>query len=103
MIMIITRWQAPITPSPELIKLLFATEGLDAYEESYEPHTKIAEHKHPFCEIRTVVQGELLFNIAGNQFLLRAGDRVEIPSNTKHWHLAQGQEQCICICAQKLF
>jgi quercetin dioxygenase-like cupin family protein len=101
--MLITRWQAPMTPSKELVKMMFATEGLDPFEESYEPMTKISDHRHPFGEVRTVISGELLFNIAGNQFLLRPGDRVEIPSNTKHWHTAQGGESCICICAQRLF
>jgi quercetin dioxygenase-like cupin family protein len=101
--MIITRWQAELTPSKELLKMLLQSEGLEAYEETYAPQTKINEHKHPFGEIRIVYQGELLFNIAGNQFLLRPGDKVEIPSNTKHWHVSQGSEDCVCICAQKPF
>lgn len=101
--MLITRWQAPMTPSKELVKMLFETEGLDPFEEVYEPQLKISEHRHPFGEVRTVIQGEMLFNIAGNQFLLRPGDRVEIPANTKHWHVTQGNEKCLCICAQKPF
>lgn len=99
--MIITRWQAPLTPSKELIKLMFENEGLDAIEETFPINTKIPEHRHPFHEIRTVVSGELLFNIAGNQFLLRPGDRVEVPSNTKHSHTSQGTENCVCIYAQR--
>lgn len=101
--MLITRWQAPITPSKELVKMMYSTEGLEPSEEIYTPQTKINEHRHPFGEVRTVISGELLFNIAGNQFLLRAGDRVEIPANTKHWHLSQGSEDCLCICAQRQF
>jgi len=101
--MLITRWQAPMTPSKELVKMMYSTEGLDPIEELYPPQTRINEHRHPFCEVRTVISGEMLFNIAGNQFLLRAGDRVEIPSNTKHWHLAQGNENCLCICANRQF
>jgi len=99
--MLINRWLAPLTPTKEQIKMLLETEGLEPYEEDYEPSIKINEHRHPFGEVRVVAQGELLFNIAGNQFLLRAGDRVEIPANTKHSHVNNGQGTCICICAQR--
>lgn len=97
--MIITRWQAPITPSRNQIQMILESEGLDPYDEIYEPQVKISEHRHPFCEVRVVVSGEMLFNISGNQFLLRPGDRVEIPGNTKHSHTAQGGAPCICVCA----
>jgi quercetin dioxygenase-like cupin family protein len=101
--MLITRWMAPITPNHGQIKSLLETEGLEPFEEQYQPHEKIAEHRHPFSEVRIVASGELLFNIAGNQFLLRAGDRVEIPANTKHWHVNNGNEPCVCICANRVF
>lgn len=99
--MLIIRWQAPITPSKEQAKILMESEGLEPFEEEYKPQVKISEHRHPFGEVRMVVEGELLFNIAGNQFLLRAGDRVEIPSNTKHWHVNNGQGPCVCVCAHR--
>ena len=99
--MLITRWQAPITPNKAQVKILFETEGLEPFEEEYAPQIKISEHRHPFGEVRMVISGELLFNIAGNQFLLRAGDRVEIPSNTKHWHVNNGHGTCVCVCAQR--
>jgi quercetin dioxygenase-like cupin family protein len=99
--LIVTRWQAPLTPSKALIKQMFESEGLEPTEESFDPQVKISEHRHPFHEVRMVVSGELLFNIAGNQFLLRAGDRVEVPSNTKHSHTCQSEEPCLCIYAQR--
>lgn len=99
--MIIHRWQAQTLPTIQQMKILFEQEGLDPIEESYEPHIKISEHKHPFCEIRMVLQGEMIFNVKGNQFVLRPGDRVEIPANTKHSHTAHGSQSCICICGQR--
>ena len=101
--MLITRWLAPLVPSVEQMKMLLANEGLEPYEEDYAPQVKISEHRHPFCEVRVVVKGELLFSISGNQFLLREGDRVEIPANTKHWHVNNGASPCVCVCAQKPF
>lgn len=99
--MIVTRWQAPLLPTRQQIAMILHDEGLDCHEETYEPQQKVKEHRHPFCEVRIVAQGEMLFNIGGTQFLLRPGDRVEIPANTRHAHAAQGTEPCICVCAKK--
>lgn len=101
--MIITRWQAPTLPSPEQIKMLLELEGLETFTEEFNPQVKINDHRHPFTEVRYIVSGEMMFSISGNQFLLRAGDRVEIPANTKHWHIAQGNTVCQCICAHRVF
>ncbi len=101
--MIVKRWQARIVPTKEQVKMIFLAEGLEPYEETYEPEQTIPEHRHPFNEIRMVVKGELFLNISGNQLLLRAGDRIEIPSNTKHKTTARGEEKCVCICAKSVF
>lgn len=101
--MVITRWQAPITPTPMQVKMILEQEGLEPFEETYKSGEKIKEHRHPFGEIRLIMAGELLFNIAGNQVLLRAGDRIEIPANTKHSHTAQGSQDCVCVCAFRPF
>lgn len=100
--MVVNRWQAESAPSKSLIKLMLESEGLEPVEETFDVSAKIPEHRHPFYEIRIVVEGELLVNIAGNQFLLRKGDRVEIPSNTKHSYSTQGKEACLCVFAVRL-
>lgn len=99
--MIITRWQAPVLPTREQIIMILEDEGLECHEEVYQPNQKVSEHRHPFCEVRLIADGELLFSIGGTQFLLRKGDRVEIPANTKHSHLAQGDKACVCICSRR--
>jgi len=99
--MIVTRWQAPIIPSIEQIKMILVNEGLEPVEEILPQNGKIKEHRHPFDEIRMVVDGELLVNVSGNQLLLRPGDRIEIPSNTKHQYNSHGQSDCLCVIAQR--
>ena len=101
--MIVRRWQAPLVPNEEQIKMIFVAEELDPYMEVYPPDSKVVEHRHPFDEIRMVSEGELFLNIAGNQLLLRAGDRVEIPSNTKHETWVNGTAECKCVCAKRVF
>lgn len=100
--MIITRWQAPLKPSREQIQVLFELEGLEPFEEIFEPTHKVSDHRHPFTEVRIIAAGEMLFNVAGNQVLLREGDRIEVPANTKHSQACHGTGPCLSYCAQKI-
>ena len=100
--MIVTRWQASTVPSKQQILDVLTGEGLDPFVEDYSANTKITDHRHPYSEVRLVFSGEILFNISGNQLVLRAGDRIEIPPNTKHSHTVAGNGPCTCICAFKI-
>lgn len=100
--MLIQRWQASLVPTKEQIKLMFQNEGLEIIEEDIAPDTKFQEHRHPFSEVRIIVEGELLFNVGGTQLLLRAGDRIEIPANTKHYHMTQ-QQSALTYFSSKVF
>lgn len=102
-IMIVTRWQAPVLPTPEQIKMIFEREGLQPFEEVYAPNEKIPPHRHPFDEVRMLVTGSLLMEVAGNQLLLRSGDKIVIPSNTRHSKKVHGNSDCLCICSYKAF
>lgn len=99
--MIVTKWQAPLIPTKQQASLILEGEGLEPFEEVYAPQAKVKEHRHPFYEVRIIVEGELLFSVSGNQFLLRPGDRIEIPANTRHSHIAQGSQACTCICGSR--
>lgn len=101
--MLVRRWQAPVVPDKSQIFSMFEMEGLTPFEERFEPQTLVPDHRHPFDEVRMVAEGELLLNIAGNQLLLRPGDRIVIPSNTRHSKKVNGDRPCVCICANKTF
>jgi quercetin dioxygenase-like cupin family protein len=101
--MIVTRWQAPALPSPEQVKMIFQAEGLNPVVETLPPRTVIPDHRHPFDEVRMVIAGRLILNISGNQLLLREGDRIDIPANTRHSKSADGYEDCICVVASRPF
>lgn len=90
--MIITRWQAPVAPSQEQIKHILTAEGLEPQLEVIQKDQKQVEKKHPFSEIRIVAKGELLLTVGGTQLLLRSGDRIDIPANTKHFYSTQNTE-----------
>ena len=101
--MIVTRWQAPIRPQIEQIKKMFEAEGLIPSIEVLEKKSVIPEHSHPFDEVRMIAEGELILNISGNKLLLRAGDKIIIPSNTKHSKRAAELVDCKCVCASKSY
>lgn len=101
--MLVTRWQAPLVPNMQQIKLMFEAEGLTPYEEVLPPQCNVRDHRHPFDEVRMVAEGQLLLDIAGNRLLLRAGDKIVIPSNTRHSKIVEGTQRCVCVCADKTF
>lgn len=101
--MVVTRWQAPVLPTAEQIKMIFEAEGLAPREEVLDPKTMIPDHRHPFDEVRIVVSGSLFMNISGNQILLRAGDRIDIPANTRHSKSVEGDAPCVSVIANRPF
>lgn len=101
--MIVNRWQAPILPSKDQVLMIFEREGLKPIEEIYHPGEEVKNHRHPFDEVRMLVKGSLLIDIAGNRLLLREGDKIVIPSNTRHSKKVQGNISCVCICSYKAF
>ncbi len=92
--MIIQRWQAPITPSIDQLKMILHSEGLEIKEEVYEKATIVKEHKHPWEEVRIIISGELIYNLSGNKILLRPGDKIVIPPHTRHTTEVMGTESC---------
>jgi quercetin dioxygenase-like cupin family protein len=101
--MIVVRWQAPSLPSIEQVKMILAAEGMEPQEEVYPADAKVEEHRHPFDEIRMVVSGEIFYNVSGNRLLLRPGDRITIPSNTRHSTSVEATNGCISVIAQRTF
>lgn len=82
--MIIRRWQAPVTPDLKQIRQMFFLEGLKPEMEELPEGSLAKDRIFPFDEVRIVVSGELILEILGSKVLLREGDRVMIPSNTRH-------------------
>jgi quercetin dioxygenase-like cupin family protein len=101
--MIVTRWQASVLPTAEQVKMIFEAEGLEPQEEVFPQATVLTDHRHPFDEVRMVVAGALFLNVSGNQVLLRPGDRIEIPANTRHSKSVEGSEPCVSVFARRPF
>lgn len=83
--------------------IMYRLEGLSPIEELLPASALIEEHKHPFDEVRTILAGEMIVNISGNKLLLRPGDRVIIPANTKHSYQIDDKSDCLSLCANRLY
>ena len=101
--MLITRWQAPKVPKKEQIKIWFEAEGLTPKEELLQPQEEFTDLRHPFDEVIMVAEGEIILDIAGNKLLLRSGDKIVIPSNTKFSKKVGSDTPCMLIVANKLY
>lgn len=99
--MVVTRWQASVVPTTDQIRMIFQSEGLEPLEEVLEPKQMVTDHRHPFDEVRIVSSGTMVMNISGNQVLLRSGDRIEIPANTRHSMSSGDSETCVCFVANR--
>ena len=100
--MIITRWQAELTPTAQDLNRILLAEGVEPFQETIEPGLELKDVRIPFDEIRIIAEGELLIDVAGNKLLLREGDRILIPANTRQSKKNQGSKRCVCICGHKL-
>lgn len=101
--MLITRWQAPQVPNLDQLKMILHSEGAEIEEETFPSKSEIAEHRHPFEEIRIIYTGNMVFNFTGNKILLHPGDKIVIPPNTKHSMHVHGEEKCASVVAYRPF
>jgi quercetin dioxygenase-like cupin family protein len=90
----ITRWTAEMSPKKDILIQLIQAEGLDYTEIEIRSGLKLANHRTQMREIIQIVDGELIFNLSGTQFALRAGDKLEIPPNTLYSYSNLRNESC---------
>lgn len=101
--MLVYRWLAPLKPTKEQARMIFLSEDLNPREEILSQEENYPEHRHPFDEVRMILDGEISMNISGNQLLLRPGDKIMIPANTKHTQKVLSQGPCLCLVANRPF
>lgn len=78
----INRWMSEVPASKELVLKLLEQENLDAKDVSVSSGKKLTNMRTTMNEIIQLYSGELIFNLSGTQFVLRAGDRLQMSGNT---------------------
>jgi len=56
-------------------------------------------HRHPYEEIRIMLEGEMIINTKDKKFHLKPGDELEVPKG--EMHEAYVLEDCKYLCASK--
>lgn len=98
----ITRWTAEIPVNKDIIIKLFEAEGLEPRPFHIKSGAKLANQRTHLTEIIQIAEGELIFNLSGTQFVLRPGDKLEMPSNTAYSFSNIKNEDSIIYSAQKI-
>ncbi len=98
----ITRWTAQIGPKKEIILQLIQAEGLDYTEVEVASGSKMSNLRTNMKETIQLMEGELIFNLSGTQFVLRAGDKLELPSNTLYSYSNMRPDMCMFLSAKTI-
>lgn len=98
----ITRWTAQIGPKKDVILQLIQAEGLDFIEVEVAGGSKLSNLRTNMKETIQIIEGELIFNLSGTQFILRTGDKLEMPSNTLYSYSNLKNETCHFLSAKTI-
>ena len=81
----VTRWNNPEPPTQSELVRAMEAEGLAAYIEDDEPNHSYEAHTHPNDEVLVAVLGEITMGVGDQKWVLKPGDRLDLPANTLHW------------------
>lgn len=98
----ITRWSSEIGLNRQIILDMLHSERLELNEVEIQSGRKISNQRTTLTEIFQIIQGELIFNLSGNQFVLRQGDRLEIPPNTLYTYSNLQNTSCYFFTAKRV-
>jgi quercetin dioxygenase-like cupin family protein len=77
-------WKGDGTPSEAVLQRQLEDEGFDVFRWRDEVGADYQPHSHDHDESIWVVEGEMVFNVAGSALRLRVGDRLMLPKGTVH-------------------
>jgi len=67
----------------------------------YPRGTVFSDHTHSMNKKDSVLEGEFLITLEGEEFLLRAGDSIEVPANAVHSAQVVGEKGVVSLDAVK--
>ncbi len=67
----------------------------------YPRGTVFSDHTHSMDKKDSVLEGEFLITLEGEEFLLHAGDSIEVPANAVHSAQVVGEEGVVSLDAVK--
>jgi quercetin dioxygenase-like cupin family protein len=71
--------------NPLLARQVIHTENMTLSRLELKKGCVVPEHSHANEQISVAETGSMRFVLAGKEFILRAGDTLQIPPNVPHW------------------
>ncbi len=97
----VIRWSKPKKPTLEELQASLRSEGLAFALFSDPPGVKYGRHKHDFDDFIVIVSGRMKLGVDGNEWIMKPGDRIDLPANTPHWAEIMGKEEVRYLSAEK--
>ncbi len=89
------------SPSEENLRRKLTSEGYSVARYVYPKGTLFSDHTHSVDKKDVVLEGKFLITLEGEEFLLRAGDSIEVPRNAVHSARVVGEESVVSLDAVK--
>jgi quercetin dioxygenase-like cupin family protein len=83
-------WEESGSPSGEDLRERLAAEGFESFEWADAPGADYSPHAHDHDESLWVIDGDIVFSVAGVDYRLGPGDRLMLPKGTVHTARAGG-------------
>ena len=97
----VVRWTGKGKPTQQELRILLQAEGLTCTLYADVPGTKYGRHKHDFDDFVVIVAGQMKIGTDSHQWLMKPGDRLNIPANIVHWAEMMGTEEVTYLSAAK--
>ena len=97
----ITLWSKNTKPTLDELKAVLRKEGLQSELYSDPPGMKYGRHKHDFDDFVVIVSGKLKLGADTGVWVMKPGDRVDLPAHTMHWAEVVGKEEVKYLSAAK--
>ena len=76
-------------------KVMADGKNMTALWTSWAPKTVFSVHTHPHEQIGVCLQGEAIFTIEGQDYVVKKGDVYHIPPNAPHAERNEGEEPAV--------
>jgi quercetin dioxygenase-like cupin family protein len=97
----IVPWSKSTKPTLEELKAMLRKEGLQCELYSDPPGMKYGRHKHDFDDFVVIVSGKMKLAADTGMWIMKPGDRVNLPAHTTHWAEVVGKEEVKYLSAAK--
>jgi quercetin dioxygenase-like cupin family protein len=76
-------------------KVIAEGKNMTAMMSIWESHSEFSVHTHPHEQIGICIQGEAIFTVDGEEYVVKKGDVYNIPSNVPHAERNEQDETAI--------